>query len=124
MSKKGFALIATILLGAAGPALAGDKLTAGGRTLAGPGDSRMAATLTDTVYTHIEANTDACTTIINKSGSSDVRITMVGPAASTVTLDVPAADTSTLCHDGVVRVDLTCLAANSACVAQWRVDNN
>lgn len=126
MNKKGIALIATMMLGLAGPAIAGPSATlaSGGRTLAGPGKTAMAATLTDTVYTHASTNTDACTTVLNNSKASAVTITMVGPAASTVTLDVAAADTATLCHDGVVRVDLTCVATDSACVAQWRVDRN
>jgi hypothetical protein len=126
MNTKGIALIATMLLGVAGPAVAGPSATlaAGGRTLAGPGKTSMAATLTDTVYTHASTNTDACTTVINSSKGSNVTITMVGPAASTVTLDVAPSDTATLCHDGVVRVDLTCVDTDSACVAQWRVDRN
>ncbi|MBY0401225.1 hypothetical protein K2X89_13080 [Myxococcota bacterium] len=100
------------------------SLPTGGRTLAGPGRATIAAGVTSTVYSQSAPNGDACTTVINGSrGSASVRITLVGPAASTVTFDVAAGATSSLCHDGVVRLDLTCLA-ETTCSAQWRVDEN
>ena len=126
MSMKSIALVTAVILGAAGPAIAAPSasLTTGGRTIAGPGTTSLDANLTQTVYTHVATNTDACATVINGSRSSAVRITLVGPAASTVTLDVAAGATSTLCHDGVVRMDLTCVSDAASCSAQWRVDDN
>ena len=126
MSMKSIALVTAMILGIAGPAIAAPSasLAPGGRTIAGPGTINIAVTLTQTVYTHIATNTDACATVINGSRSSAVRITLVGPAASTVNLDVAAGATSTLCHDGVVRMDLSCVADAMSCTAQWRVDDN
>lgn len=119
-------LVGACVLGLAGTALAITiaPLTTGGRTLAGPGKTTIAANATETVYTHVSTNTDACTTVINSSRAANVRITLVGPAASTVTLDVAFGTAGTLCHDGVVRMDLTCLSETAACATQWRVDTN
>ncbi|MBK7949089.1 MAG: hypothetical protein IPK00_10175 [Deltaproteobacteria bacterium] len=40
-------------------------LTTGGRTPAGSGKTAIAASATETVYTHVSTNTDACATVIN-----------------------------------------------------------
>jgi hypothetical protein len=126
MRKSVPALVAAALVGLAGTAMAVTiaPLTTGGRTLAGPGKTTIAANATETVYTHVSTNTDACATVINSSRAASVRITLVGPAASTVTLDVALGTAGTLCHDGVVRMDLTCLAEATACATQWRIDRN
>lgn len=126
MKMKGHALFAATLLALAGPATAvtPPALTAGGRTIAGPGKTTIAANVAETVYVHAATNTDACATVTNLSRADAVRITLVGPAASTVTLDLAVGATSTLCHGGVVRMDLTCLAQTASCSAQWRVDDN
>lgn len=126
MSLKDFALVTALVFGAASAAIAAPSasLTTGGRTIAGPGKGTIAANLTLTFYTHAGPNTDVCATVINGSRSSIVRITLVGQAASTVTLDVAAGGTGALCHDGVSRMDLTCVADTASCTAQWRVDDN
>ena len=126
MSMKSIALVTAMIVGVAGPAIAAPSasLTIGGRTIAGPGKTSIAASATEVVYTHAGQNTNACTTVINGSRSSAVRITLVAPAANLKTLDVAAGATGALCQDDVIRMDLTCLAADSACSAQWRVDDN
>lgn len=126
MRKSISLLVAAAVFGFASTAMAQSAapLTTGGRTMAGPGRTPIAANATETVYTHVATNTDACATAINNSRSTPVRITLVGPAASTVTLDLAAGTAGTLCHDGVVRMDLTCLSETAACTAQWRVDRN
>jgi hypothetical protein len=126
MKSNRIALVAALILGAAGPALAGGStggLTAGGRTLAGPAPLTIGAGLTATVYTHASSNTDACATAVNTSKGSSVQIVLVGPASSTATVDVPAGGTGSLCKDQLLRMDLTCLGTSS-CTAQWRVDRN
>ena len=123
MKSNGIALVAALILGMAGPALAAKSggLTAGGRTLAGPATSNLAAGGTETVYTHAATNTDACGTVVNSSKASAVRMTLVGPAASTATFDVAAGGTGSLCKPQLLRMDLTCLGGD-ACATQWRVD--
>jgi len=125
MKSNGIALVAALILGMAGPAVAAKSggLTAGGRTLAGPGTTNLAAGATETVYTHASQNTDACGTVVNSSKASSVRMTLVGPAASTATFDVAPGGSGSLCKDALVRMDLTCLGG-SDCSAQWRVDDN
>lgn len=126
MNMKSIALVTAMILGVAGPAIAAPSasLTTGGRTIAGPGKTSIAANATEIVYTHVGTNTPVCTTVINGSRSSAVRITLVAPAANLANLDVAAGATGALCHDDVIRMDLTCLAADTACSAQWRVDDN
>ncbi len=126
--SNGSALIAALILGMAGPALAGGGssgggLTAGGRTLAGPATMSVGVGLTETVYTHAATNTDACGTVANSAKGSAVRMTLVGPAASTATFDVAPGGAGSLCKNQLIRMDLTCLGT-SACSAQWRVDRN
>jgi len=125
MKSNAIALVAALILGMAGPAVAAKSvpLTAGGRTLAGPGTTSLAGNATQTVYTHSTTNTDACGTLINGSKTTSMRLTLVGPAASTATWDVVPGGSGTLCKDGLVRMDLTCLGGDS-CSAQWRVDDN
>ncbi len=125
MKSNGIALVAALILGMAGPAVAASSvaLTAGGRTLAGPGTANLGAGATATVYTHAATNTDACGTLVNSSKSSSVRLTLVGPASNTATFDVSPGGSGTLCKDGLVRMDLTCLGG-TACSTQWRVDDN
>lgn len=127
MKKKGYAwLAATLLVLAAGPAMAqrNSELTTGGRTIAGPGRTTIAAASTTTVYTHDAPNTDACATVVNRSRTTSVRVSLLGAGAVTVNSDVLPGATSTLCHEGVTQMNLVCLAETSGCSAQWRVDNN
>ena len=125
MKANGIALLVALFLGMAGPATAAKSggLSAGGRTLAGPGTTNLAVGATETVYTHAATNTDACATVVNASKASAVRMTLVGPAASTATFDVAAGASGSLCKDQLIRMDLTCLGGD-ACSAQWRVDDN
>ena len=126
MSMKSIALATTMILGVAGPAIAAPSasLTTGGRTIAGPGKTSIAANATEVVYTHVGTNTNICTTVINGSRSSAVRITLVAPASDLATLDVAAGATGALCHDNTIRMDLTCLSPTTSCSAQWRVEDN
>ncbi len=125
--SNGIALVAALILGMSGPALAGGSsssgLGAGGRTLAGPAALTVGASLTVTVYTHAANQTNACGTVANSSKGSSVRMTLVGPAASTATFDVAAGGTASLCKDQLLRMDLTCLGGTS-CTMQWRVDRD
>lgn len=125
MKSNGIALVAALILMGAGPAMAAKTagMTAGGRTLAGPGTTNLAPGGSETVYTHAATNTDACATVVNASKASAVRMTLVGPAASTATFDVAAGGSGSLCKDQLIRMDLTCLGG-AACSAQWRVDDN
>src|SRR5262245_33829295 len=127
MKKVGsIALLTALTLALAGSAMAATKgggLAPGGRTLAGPGTTNLASGATATVYTHAATSTDACGTIANASKASAVRMTLVGPAASTATFDVAAGGTGSLCKDQLIRMDLTCLGGD-ACSAQWRVDQH
>ncbi len=125
MKSKSIALAAALILGMAGTAMAAKSggLSAGGRTLAGPATSNLAAGATETVYTHAATNTDACGTVVNASKASAVRMTLVGPAASTAIFDVSAGGSGSLCKDQLIRMDLTCLGGDS-CSTQWRVDDN
>jgi hypothetical protein len=123
MSKRsGITLAVLLMLAGATPALAAKPLglTAGGRTLAGPGSIPIAVNATVTVYTDATGSADACATVAN-AGSSPVRLTLVGDASPTI--DVAVSGSGALCEDGLERVDLTCLGPG-ACSAQWRVDNN
>ena len=126
MSMKSIALATAMILGVAGAAIAAPSasLTAGGRTIAGPGKTSIAANATEVVYTHVGTNTNICTTVINGSRSSAVRITLVAPASNLAILDVAAGATGALCHDNTIRMDLTCLSPTTACSAQWRVEDN
>ncbi len=123
MKIHGIALAAIGILAAAGPALAATSasLATGGRTLAGPGKSTIATGTTQTLYTHPAIDTDVCTTVINGSKSSPLRITLVDDSANETFLDVAAGTTAALCEDNVTRMDVTCLGATN-CSAQWRVD--
>lgn len=125
MKSIRIALLTALILGLAGPAIAAKSggLTAGGRTLAGPGTTNLAAGASATVYTHAATNTDACGTVVNASKGSSVRMTLTGPAASTDTFDVAPGGTGSLCKDQLLQMDLTCLGGDS-CATQWRVDDN
>lgn len=125
MKSKSMALVAALILGIAGSAVAAKSggLAVGGRTLAGPATSNLGAGATQTVYTHAAQNTDACGTVVNGSKASSVRMTLVGPAASTETFDVAPGGSGSLCKDQLVRMDVTCLGGDS-CSTQWRVDRN
>ena len=124
MKTNGITLAAVWILATASPALAATtsaSLTTGGRTLAGPGDSKIAMGVTTTVYTHPAIDKDVCATVINSSKSSAVRITLVDDSTNQTLLELPAGRTGALCEDSVVRMDLSCLGETS-CTASWRVD--
>ena len=126
MTKKGLALVtAGLILGTAGSAPAGPPpaMTAGGRTLAGPGRTTVAAGDTETIYTYAGSNTNACATVYNLSRTTDAHVALVGLGASVVERDVVRNSGFTLCHDNVARIDLSCLA-QTACLVQWRIDRN
>ena len=69
MKTNGIVLTAVWILAAASPAWAAPSasLTAGGQTLAGPGNTNIGVSVTTTVYTHPAVNTDVCATVINSS---------------------------------------------------------
>ncbi len=117
---NGIALAAILMLAWAAPALAAAPagLTAGGRTLAGPGAINLAVNATATVFSN--GNRNACATVANV-GKSAVTLATVG--GSTSTIDVPAGATGTLCKAAMTTVNLTCIGTD-ACTSQWRVDDN
>ncbi len=125
MKTNGFALAAVWILATASPAMAAThaSLTTGGRTLAGPGNTKIAVAGTTTVYTHPEIDKDVCATVINSSPSqsSIVRITLVDEFANQTLLELAKGRTGTLCEDSVTRMDLSCIGETS-CTASWRVD--
>jgi len=124
MKTNAIALVTIGLLAAASPAAAASSasLAPGGRTLAGPGKNTLAIGTTMSVYTHSVADSDVCTTVINSSKASPVRITMVDESAVETLLEVAAGTLASLCGDDVARIDLTCLGTAS-CATQWRVDS-
>jgi|JI10StandDraft_1071094.scaffolds.fasta_scaffold400823_2 hypothetical protein len=123
MKMNGIALVAVGILAATSPAFAAPSasLATGGRTLAGPGKNTVAAGTTQTLYTHPAINTDVCTTVVNGSKASLLRITLVDDSANETLLEVAAGTTAALCEDNVTRMDLTCLGTSN-CTAQWRID--
>jgi hypothetical protein len=125
MKTTCFALAVIGILAAASPAAArssAPSLAPGGRTIAGPGRNTLAATTGQSVYTDPAADDDVCTTVINSSRSTPVRITMVDESDVETQLEVAAATLAALCGDDVARIDVNCLGPDS-CTTQWRVDS-
>jgi len=114
-------LAATACLLLSSSALAGCApagLAAGGRTLAGPGVTAVAANTPATVYGDPSGNSNTCVTVVN-AGTAAVRLSLTDGGTPS-TIDVPVGDSGALCKDSTQQVDLTCLAA--MCRANWRVD--
>src|SRR5262245_66669017 len=86
------------------PALAkgAATLTAGGRTIAGPGDSSIAASASETVAANVGVR-DVCATVIN-TGSAGVDVTLEG--AGTQTIAVASRKTASVCENDVTSVSL------------------
>jgi len=95
-------------------------LTAGGRTIAGPGSLSLALNATDTIYTDGSGNTDLCGTVVNTGKESPVRLSLTG--GGTVSIDVAAGHSGSLCRNSVTSATVLCLGPSS-CAAQWRLDN-
>lgn len=124
MKTNAIALAAVWILTSASPASAAtssSSLTTGGRTLAGPGNTKIAIGMTTTVYTHPSPDKDVCATVINGSKSSAVRITLVDDSTNEMLLELAAGVTGALCDDSITRMDLSCLG-ETACTTSWRVD--
>jgi hypothetical protein len=117
------ALVATsLLLCLAAPAAAASKasLTAGGRTVAGPGALSLGLGAQERVFAQSGGTSSVCVTVIN-TGKSQLTLTITG--ATTPSTDLAAGATKALCGEDVQFVDLVC-SGTANCSAQWRVDDN
>jgi len=110
-------------LALAAPALAAPSagLAIGGNTIAGPGSTAFAADTGAHIYTNPAADTDVCTTVVN-NGRGAVRLTLTGGGAGTI--DVDPGKSAALCRNDVTLISIDCLALETSCSAQWRVDRN
>lgn len=118
-------LAATAALLLSSSALAGGApagLAAGGRTLAGPGVTIVAANASATVYGDPSGNSDACVTVVN-TGTAAVRLSM-DDGGTPATIDVAVGDSGALCKDSTQQVDLICLGVSGSCRANWRLDRD
>ena len=98
-------------------------MTAGGQTIAGPGQAVVAGGATVTVVrglTDVSSSLNGvCATVVNV-GKAPVRLDLIDGGTTSVT--IPAGSSSTLCGDGSVdQVDLVC-TGNKGCLADYRVD--
>jgi hypothetical protein len=119
MKLRHVALASFLVLGVAGTAVAGKggaALTAGGKTIAGPGTSKIAAGWTVTIIDGL-TNDDICVTLAN-SGKGTIRLDMI--PGGLVDVYVPAGTTRTYCTS-VTHVNLVCFDQTS-CTCSWRGD--
>jgi hypothetical protein len=107
--------------GLAAPAFAGPAtMPTGGRTIAGPGTTTLAASAEETILSGLPGN-DVCATVTN-SGSSAVQLTIVGSGQGQVS--IATRKTLTLCRENAQSITLVCQAVGSgSCSATWRVDD-
>lgn len=116
-------MLATLLsLGLAAPAAAASKasLTAGGRTVAGPGTLSLGLGAEQRIFAQSGGTSSVCVTVVN-TGKSQLTLTITG--ATTPSTDVATGATQALCAEDVQFVDLVC-SGTANCNAQWRVDDN
>ena len=116
-------LAAAFVVASAGPALAATakaiSLLAGGRTIGGPADSTINASVTEAVASQIPS-IDACATVAN-TGTGTVDLTVVGGGSASI--QVPVRKTLTLCRAALQTVNITCLATGTgSCTVSWRLD--
>ena len=113
------ALATLLVVGLAGPAIAakGSDLTAGGKTIAGPGSTAIAVGDTVTIVDGLD-NEEICVTVVNR-GKDQVRLDLIEAGATSVT--VAAGTTATLCGQ-TDSVDLVCTGDSKGCTVTWRAD--
>lgn len=114
-------LVALLPLGASAAGKA-TPLTAGGRTIAGPGSALLQAGGSLRVFNEPSANRDRCATVA-VVGSSAVQLTLTDGGNATQSIDVLGGTSASLCRQSTKWVDLACTGASS-CNVQWRVDND
>jgi len=120
--KRLIALSGVVLAtGLAAPAIAAPAaMPTGGRTLAGPGTTTIAASAEETILSGLPGN-DVCATVTN-SGTSAVTLTIVGSGQGQAS--IPSRRTLALCRENAQSISLTCQAVGSgSCTATWRVDD-
>jgi hypothetical protein len=117
----GFVALA-LVIGLATPAFAEPKtnLTAVQSTIAGPGTTRIAVGGTERIFTHSGGASDVCVTVAN-TGKVPLDVTLTSTTSPTAAVSSGA--TTAVCSEDVTAIDLVCLQ-ESACNAQWRVDEN
>lgn len=116
-----FALLALALaLVPTAPALAakGGSLTATNNTVAGPGSASVAAGDSQRVFSH-PGTADVCVTVAN-AGKVSIEVSITGETSAAT--DVPAGGSLAVCSKDTSAIDLNC-TGESACAAQWRVDD-
>lgn len=115
---------AALLLAPTAPAIAAGKglgLSAGGRTIAGPGAVQLAmGGPALRVHEDPTINRDVCVTLVN-TGSSQLTLSLTGDTTPSTTVE--AGVSKALCVANVHFVDVSCTGVN-ACSAQWRVDQD
>jgi hypothetical protein len=108
----------TLSLGSSALA-AGLALSAGGRTIAGPGIVNVAKTTSATVMSNYFGN-DACVTVLNM-GTTDFSLETTGGGVTAVV--VAAHQSAALCQGALTSFAINCNGTQSAaCHAMWRVD--
>ena len=112
---------ALLTTGLAAPAFAGPAtMPTGGRTIAGPGTTTLAASAEETILSGLPGN-DLCATVTN-SGNSAVQLTIVGSGQGQVA--IASRKTLALCRENATTISLLCQAVGSgSCTATWRVDD-
>ena len=118
-----FLVAAALLLAPAGPVLAAAKglnLTAGGRTIGGPGAVSLAMGGSLRLHEDPTVNRDVCITLVN-TGSSQLTLALTGDTTPSMTVEAGAS--RSLCVANVHFVDVSCTGVN-ACSGQWRVDQD
>ena len=118
-----FLVVAAVLLAPTAPALAAGKaggLTAGGRTISGPGSVQLAMGGQERVHEDPTVNRDVCVTLVN-TGGSQLTMTLTGDTTPSTTVNQGVS--KSLCVGNVHFVDVSC-TGTSACNAQWRVDQD
>jgi len=118
--QSGFVAL-VLTLGLAAPAFAAPKanLTSTNNTIAGPGTAPFAIGGSERIFSH-PTGSDVCVTVVN-TGKVSVGVSITG--VSSASIDVPAGGSKAVCSDDTTAIDLTC-TQETACAAQWRVDDN
>ncbi len=115
-------LLGAVLIGITSPALAAaprTPLSAGGRTIAGPGNITVAKTQTETLMSNFWAS-DACVTVVN-AGAVDLTLNTIGAGQHSIVV-VPL-DSVALCEESLTTVTLSCTGTQAGdCRVTWRVD--
>ena len=117
-----FVVVSALLL-APGASMAASKtgtLTAGGRTIAGPGSVQLAMSAQVRIHEDPTNNRNVCVTLVN-TGGSQLTMTLTGDTTPNATFEPGVS--KALCVANVQHVDVSCTGA-SACSGQWRVDQD